>query len=178
MPKRTRSYREGLLASLADTQEAAHYLEAALEESSELFLVALRDVAEARQMAKVAKDAGVAREALYRMLSESGNPTLSSLSSILKSLGLRLSVDVLAHSASVADEFPAGSRRQLVRTTVVGNNNVDVLGLIQTISTQHGNSTYSPFAGAGASTAATSDALPGIIGRQWSQGTSSLGTSR
>ena len=178
MPKRTRSYKEGLLASLADTQEAAHYLEAALEESSELFLVALRDVAEARQMAKVAKDAGVAREALYRMLSESGNPTLSSLSSILKSLGLRLSVDVLAHSAAVADEFPAGSRRQLVRTTVVGNNNVDVLGLIQTISTQHGNSTYSPFAGAGASTAATSDALPGIIGRQWSQGTSSLGTSR
>jgi len=89
MPKRTRSYKEGLLASLADTQEAAHYLEAALEESSELFLVALRDVAEARQMAKVAKDAGVAREALYRMLSESGNPTLSSLSSILKSLGLR-----------------------------------------------------------------------------------------
>jgi len=37
-------------------------------------LVALRDVAEARQMARVAEEAGVAREALYRMPRRSGNP--------------------------------------------------------------------------------------------------------
>lgn len=93
MPKRTVSYREGLLESLRDPQEAAFYLEAALEESNEAFLQALRDVAESHQMSKVAKEAGVAREALYRMLCGSGNPTLTSLSAILSSVGLKLRVD-------------------------------------------------------------------------------------
>lgn len=92
MPKRTISYRDGLLESLTYPAEAALYVEAALNESNEMFLHALRDVAESRQMAKVAKDAGVAREALYRMLSETGNPTLNSLSAILHSLGLQLHV--------------------------------------------------------------------------------------
>jgi len=49
MPKRTTSFRDELLADLADPQEAASYLNAALEESEEMFLVALRDVAEAKQ---------------------------------------------------------------------------------------------------------------------------------
>ena len=95
MPKRSISYRDTLLASLANPAEAALYLESALEESPERFLIALRDVAEARQMATVAKDAGVAREALYRMLSDTGNPTYSSLSSVLAALGLRLAVTTL-----------------------------------------------------------------------------------
>jgi DNA-binding phage protein len=66
MPKRTASYREELLKSLTDHTEASYYLyylQAALSDSLELFQVALRDVAEARRLAKVAKDAGVAREA-------------------------------------------------------------------------------------------------------------------
>ena len=92
MPKRTSDFREDLLADLADPEEAARYLNAALEDSEQMALVALRDVAEARQMAKVATQAGVAREALYRMLSESGNPTFSNLSAILRSVGLQLVV--------------------------------------------------------------------------------------
>jgi probable addiction module antidote protein len=92
MPKRTANYREGLLESLTDPQEASDYLQAALSDSNEAFLVALRDVAEARQMTRVAKDAGVAREALYRMLSESGNPTLTNFSAILRSVGLKFEV--------------------------------------------------------------------------------------
>lgn len=67
MPKRTTDFRQDLLADLADPEEASHYLNAALSDSEQMALVALRDVAEARQMAKVAKEAGVAREALYRM---------------------------------------------------------------------------------------------------------------
>jgi DNA-binding phage protein len=51
MPKRTTSFRNELLADLADPREAASYLNAAMEESEEMFLVALRDVAEAKQMA-------------------------------------------------------------------------------------------------------------------------------
>lgn len=92
MPKRVTDYRKTLLESLNDPEEAAFYLEAALEDSNEMSLVALRDVAESRQMSKVAEDAGVAREALYRMLSDTGNPTLSTLTSILDALGVRLRI--------------------------------------------------------------------------------------
>jgi probable addiction module antidote protein len=93
MPKRTTDYRTELLQDLGSPGEASHYLNAALEDSPEMFLVALRDVAEARQMARVAGEAGVAREALYRMLCETGNPRYSSLTGILKALGLRLAIE-------------------------------------------------------------------------------------
>jgi probable addiction module antidote protein len=93
MPKRTRDYREGLLKDLQDPATAAHYLNAALEDSDEMFLIALRDVAEARQMSKVAGDAKVSRESLYRMLSDTGNPRYSSLVGILNAVGLKLSIE-------------------------------------------------------------------------------------
>jgi len=96
MPKRTLDFREELLKDLADPSEAAHYIDAALEDSEEMFLVALRDVAEARQMSKVANAAGVARESIYRMLSATGNPTHSNLIGILKALDLRLSVEAIS----------------------------------------------------------------------------------
>jgi probable addiction module antidote protein len=102
MPKRTRDYREGLLNDLKDATAAAHYLNAALEDSDEMFLVALRDVAEARQMAKVAERAQLSRESIYRMLTETGNPRYSSLLGILKALGLKL---------EVAADAKEGSRR-------------------------------------------------------------------
>jgi probable addiction module antidote protein len=92
MPKRTMAFRDDLLADLADPQEAACYLNAALEDSEEMFLVALRDVAEARQMAKVAEEAGIARESIYRMLAAKGNPTYSSLLGILRAVGLKLAI--------------------------------------------------------------------------------------
>lgn len=94
MPKRTSDYHVGLLGELRDPRMAAHYLNAALEDSDEMFLKALRNVAEARQMAKVAKGAGVSRESIYRMLSGTGNPTYSSLLGILSALGLSLSVQI------------------------------------------------------------------------------------
>ena len=90
MPKRTTDFREDLLADLVDPQEAANYLNAALEDSGQMALAALRDVAEARQMARVAESAGVAREALYRMLRSEGNPTYSSLMGVLDALGLKI----------------------------------------------------------------------------------------
>jgi len=74
---------------------AMHYLKAGLLESNEMFLLALRDVAEAHRMAKVAEDAELSRESLYRMLSEDGNPRFSSLTSILRVLGYRLTVEPL-----------------------------------------------------------------------------------
>lgn len=52
----------------------------------------MRKVAQAKKMAAVAKEAGVKRETLYHALSEEGNPTLGTLSSVLSVLGMELSV--------------------------------------------------------------------------------------
>lgn len=93
----TANYENGLKASLADPKEAAAYLNAALEENDqEVFLLALRDITEARGFSQVAQDASLNRENLYRMLSSNGNPQLSSLKTLLHSMGLRLAIEVEA----------------------------------------------------------------------------------
>ena len=57
-------------------------------------LLALRTVAEAwGGLGAVAAEAGISREALYRELSPTGNPTLKTLLAVLKTVGLRLSVE-------------------------------------------------------------------------------------
>ena len=91
---RTESYREGLLESLRNPEEAAQYLNACLEdEDPRVFLLALRDVADARGgIRAVSRDAHLNRESLYRMLSRSGNPSLGSLAAVLDACGLRLAV--------------------------------------------------------------------------------------
>jgi probable addiction module antidote protein len=91
----TVSHRERLIAELrADRKLAAEYLNAAAEdEDPRVYLAALRTVAEAKGMATVAKAAGVPRESLYRALSSSGNPRLSTLHAILKAAGLKLAVE-------------------------------------------------------------------------------------
>ncbi len=98
MPKRTSDYRAGLLQDLKDPGEAAEYINAALDDSHEMLLVALRDVAEAHQMANVAQHARISREAIYRMLSGSGNPRFTSLARILKALGLKMAVQPKSRS--------------------------------------------------------------------------------
>lgn len=87
-------YKSDLIADLRDPEYAAGYVAAAATESQEAFLLALRDVAQAREgMAKLAEGADVNRENLYRMLSEDGNPRLDSLFSVLDALDLRISVE-------------------------------------------------------------------------------------
>jgi probable addiction module antidote protein len=100
MANKTSSYRESLLAALVDTAEASAYLNAALEESQESFLKALKNVAQAHQMSKVAKEAGIQRETLYRSFSEQGNPTFETLSSVLDALGMRLMVAANSNAES------------------------------------------------------------------------------
>jgi probable addiction module antidote protein len=95
--KRSQPYQESLIAALADPLEAAEYLNAALEDGDkELFLLALRNVAEARLggMSKLATASGLNRESLYRMLSGKGNPELKSLDKLLHALGLKIAVEV------------------------------------------------------------------------------------
>ena len=78
-----------------DPEFAAEYLKAALEDSDEprVLLMALRHLAQAQGIAKVAKAAGVERESLYRALSPGGNPRLSTLVAVTKAIGLRLTVE-------------------------------------------------------------------------------------
>jgi probable addiction module antidote protein len=95
MPKRTSDHHSWLLRQLTNPIVAANYLNAASSDSPDMFLVALRNVAEAHKMAKVAGEAGVAREALYRALSEEGNPRFDTLGAILKAVGLRIAVEAV-----------------------------------------------------------------------------------
>lgn len=77
-----------------DSEEAiAAFLAEVMEIGDQRFIVhALNTVARARGMTQIAKDAGIARQAMYKSLGEDGNPTLSTLLGVLKSLGLRLAV--------------------------------------------------------------------------------------
>lgn len=79
-----------------DPEFAAEYLKAGLDDTDEprVLLVALRHLAEAKGgVAKIAKAAGIERESLYRALSASGNPRLSTLTAVIKALGLKLTVE-------------------------------------------------------------------------------------
>ena len=92
--KKSKGYQPHLIESLKDAREAEAYLNAALEEDDpELFLLALRNVAEAQGgVAQLADKTKLNRESLYRMLSERGNPEFRSLDALLHALGFRLAV--------------------------------------------------------------------------------------
>lgn len=95
--KRLKDYEEGLVERLKGIEFAAEYLNAALEDSGKgsesRFLVALGHVAKAHGMTMVSKRTGMARQVMYRALSKSGNPELTTLKSLLDAIGLRLAVE-------------------------------------------------------------------------------------
>jgi len=95
MAKKTTTYQEDLIESLKDPREAAAYLNAAMEEGDRaLFLLALRNVAEAHGgMSAVSQKAQLNRESLYRMLSKKGNPEIKSIFTLLDSMGLKLTIE-------------------------------------------------------------------------------------
>ncbi len=81
----------------ADPRYAELILQTALDEIYEeggipAFLIALRQVIEARGgITEIAKKSGLARQHIYRALSENGNPTLTTLTAITRAAGIRLS---------------------------------------------------------------------------------------
>jgi probable addiction module antidote protein len=97
LKKASISNHDAMLRELRDDPEyAAEFVKVALEEMEDpetcaAALLALRTVAEAYGMAKVAEEAGIQRESLYRSLSPSGNPTLKTLMAVMKAVGLRIS---------------------------------------------------------------------------------------
>lgn len=87
------SFDEYMQGSLKDPQEAAAYIDAAMELNDQAaLLVALRDVAKAYGMADVARRADVGDKTLFKALSANGNPTIATVQKVLHAVGLRLSV--------------------------------------------------------------------------------------
>ena len=96
----TANYTDGLSERLQEPGYATAYLSEALKEGSqEIFMLALRDVAKARGISHIAKESKLNRETMYRMLSEKGNPNLSSLNKLLNALGLTLTVEMKESAA-------------------------------------------------------------------------------
>ena len=78
---------------LRTPEEMAAYLDAWLEEAPDDvsgIARALGDIARAKGMSQVAKEAGLSRESLYRALSEGGNPSFSTVLKVARALGVRL----------------------------------------------------------------------------------------
>lgn len=92
----TKDYQTDLLKRLANREYAAQYLKAAFDETladgnRAAFLMALKNVVDATgAMQTVANEAQISRQHLYRMLSEEGNPTLETLTSVLQTVGMTI----------------------------------------------------------------------------------------
>jgi probable addiction module antidote protein len=76
---------------LSDDAAIAEYMTAILETGdSDLLLLALADVARARGMAQVAKDAGLGRESLYKALAPGAKPRYDTIMKVMRALGVQL----------------------------------------------------------------------------------------
>jgi probable addiction module antidote protein len=77
---------------LKDEDTIAEYLTAALEDPDpDVFLVAVRDVARARGMTRLARDSGLGRESLYKALHPGAKPRYDTVLKLLQALGIKLS---------------------------------------------------------------------------------------
>lgn len=82
---------------LRTPEEMAAYLDAWLEEAPEDaagIARALGDIARAKGMTQVARDAGLSRESLYKALGANGNPTFATVLKVAKALGVRFHAEV------------------------------------------------------------------------------------
>ncbi len=87
-------------ARYLDSEEAvAEYMTAVLEAGDpDLLLLALGDVARAKGMAQVAKDAGLGRESLYKALTPGAKPRFDTVMKVARALGVKFT----AHPARAA----------------------------------------------------------------------------
>ncbi len=91
--KKTRTTTYDVAEHLRTPQETAAYLDAWLDEAPDDaagIAKALGDIARAKGMSQVAKDAGLSRESLYRALSAGGNPSFATVLKVARALGVKL----------------------------------------------------------------------------------------
>ncbi len=90
---------------LRTPDEMAAYLEACIEEANgdaAFIAKALGDIARARGMSQVARDAGLSRESLYKALSGERSPNFDTILKVMKALGLELHAKATHMTNSVA----------------------------------------------------------------------------
>jgi probable addiction module antidote protein len=83
---------------LKTPEEMAAYLDACFEEDAGdgvLIRAALNDIARAKGMTQIARDAGLGRESLYKALGSTGNPEFATIMKVMRALGLRLHATVV-----------------------------------------------------------------------------------
>lgn len=81
---------------LTDDAAIAEYMTAVLETGdSELLLLALGDVAKARGMSQVARDAGLGRESLYKALAPGAKPRFDTVLRVAQALGIKLTAQII-----------------------------------------------------------------------------------
>ncbi len=81
---------------LEDEEAMAAYLNAVIDNGEPSDITkALGDIARAKGMTKVARETGFTRDGLYKALSATGNPSITLVSEVLASLGLKLRVAAL-----------------------------------------------------------------------------------
>ncbi len=86
---------------LDDEEAIALYLSDVLETGDMSYLnAALGKVAKSKGMTEISKKSGVKREALYRALSETGNPQFKTIAEVIKALGFQLTVKPIENRAS------------------------------------------------------------------------------
>lgn len=94
MPKGT-SLQDYINEQILDPENAAYYIIAAMEENDPDYLnQVLGKVAKVHGISELAEETGIARQAIYNMISKNGNPTLQNINKILDALGLELTVRV------------------------------------------------------------------------------------
>lgn len=90
---RTKTMPYDIAAQLRTPAEMAAYLDAWLDEAPDDvagIARALGDIARAKGMAHVAREAGLSRESLYKALSVGGNPSFATVLKVARALGVRL----------------------------------------------------------------------------------------
>lgn len=90
---RTKTIPYDVAAQLRTSEEMAAYLDAWLEEAPDDaagIARALGDIARAKGMAHVAREAGLSRESLYKALSTDGNPSFATILKVARALGIKL----------------------------------------------------------------------------------------
>jgi probable addiction module antidote protein len=90
---KTKTLAYDVAEQLRSPEEMAAYLDAWLSEAPDDvagIARALGDIARAKGMSQVARDAGLSRESLYKALGENGNPSFATVLKVAKALGVRL----------------------------------------------------------------------------------------
>ena len=95
--KKTQTTRYDVAEHLRTPEEMAAYLEACFEEANgdaAFIAKALGEIARAKGMAQVARDAGLSRESLYKALSGDRSPGFDTILKVIEALGLSLHAEV------------------------------------------------------------------------------------